>query len=483
MRKSVLLGFLLLASSASAAPAMMNLQDFLKAVESNHKSVQALDEAKKAAKLGQEAGDIELVPVLTADAGFINDKSPLGQFAAFGASETKTSSYSLGLAKKFSTGTGVSLTASTYEIDNSISASILNANPSAARFQKFGAGALGLGVSQSLWKDFLGNATRLRQERQEVATAVSSGTFDLQKQMLLVGAEAAYWNYIYGLENLKIGKASLERAKRIAAWTQRRVNDGISDRADLLQVQALVAARTLQLISAEDELAAAKRVLRDYLELDSDQALPEMTGDISQARALNASLAGRKGKVMALDAFLSSLDAKVKLLESREAEDKLRPDLILSGSYNTNAFEASMSDAVQKWTDTDRPTSKVGIKLIYPFDMGPKNAAREAARKSALISQLQSERKMLESESSWIELNRRYSEMTKRVEAAAEISRLQTAAAKAQADLFNKGRAVTANVITAEEDAGNAELTLTKLKAEQRKMEAQGRLFVVVEEN
>ncbi len=482
MRKSVLLGLLFLANSASASPATMNLQDFLKAVESNHKSVQALDEAKKAAKLGQEAGDIELVPVLTADAGFINDKNPLGQFAAFGASETKTSSYSLGLAKKFSTGTGVSLTASTYEIDNSL-VPTSTPNPAAARFQKFGAGALGLGISQSLWKDFLGNATRLRQERQEVSTAVSSGTFDLQKQMLLVGAEAAYWNYIYSLENLKIGKASLERAKRIAAWTQRRVNDGISDRADLLQVQALVAARTLQLISAEDELAAAKRSLRDYLELNADQALPEMTGDISQARALNASLSGRKGKVMALDAFLSSLDAKVKLLESREAEDKLRPDLILSGSYNTNAFEGSMSDAVQKWTDTDRPTSKVGIKLIYPFDMGPKNAAREAARKSALISQLQSERKMLESESSWIELNRRYSEMTKRVEAAAEISRLQTAAAKAQADLFNKGRAVTANVITAEEDAGNAELTLTKLKAEQRKMEAQGRLFVVVEEN
>lgn len=477
MRKSVLLGLVLFATSASASTSTMNLQDFLRAVESNHKSVQALEEAKKAAKLAQEAGDIELVPVLTADAGLINDKNPLGQFAAFGASETKTSSYSLGLAKKFSTGTGVSITASTFEIENSALA-----NPAVARFQKFGAGSLGLGLSQSLWKDFFGNATRLRQERQEVATAVSTGTFDMQKQMLLVGAEAAYWNYIFSIENLKIGKASLERAKRIAAWTQRRVNDGISDRADLLQVQALVAARTLQLISAEDELAGAKRSLRDFLELSADQPLPEMTGEISQARALNASLSGRTGRVVALDAYLSSLDSRSKLLESREAEDKLRPDLILSGSYNTNAFESSMTDAVRKWTETDRPTSKVGLKLIYPFDLGPKNAAREAARKSALISQLQSERKILESESSWIELNRRYSEMSKRVEAATEIARLQMAAARAQADLFNKGRAVTANVITAEEDAGNAELNLTKLKVEQRKMEAQGRLFVVVEE-
>lgn len=141
-----------------------------------------------------------------------------------------------------------------------------------------------------------------------------------------------------------------------------------------------------------------------------------------------------------------------------------------------------MSEATNSWTETDRPTSRVGLKFIYPFDFAPRDAAREAARKSALVAQLQSERKNLESESAWSELNRRYGELSRRIEAAAEISRLQTAAARAQSDLFNKGRAVTANVITAEEDAANAELNLTRLRAEQRKMEAQGRLFIVAEE-
>lgn len=474
MRAVAVVFFVIFNSSANAAT--LSLQEYLQVVEKNHKTVQVLREAKEAVELGRDAGDIELVPVLTADAGYINDKSPLGQFAAFGATETKTSSYSLGLAKKFATGTGVSVTASTFEVENS------SLPAQVSKFQKFGAGSLGIGLSQSLWKDFFGQATRLRRDRQEAATESAAGTFDLQRKQLLVGAEATYWNYIYAVESLKIGRASLERAKRIAAWTQRRVNDGISDRADLLQVQALVAARQLQLISADDELAAARRSLRDFMELSDDQSLPELSGDISQARPLNALFKGQNGKVVALDAYLSGLDAKAKLLESRETEDKLRPDLILSGAYNTNAFEASMGEATQKWADTDRPTSKVGLKFIYPFDLGPKNAAREAARKSALVAQLQSERKMIEGESAWLELNRRYSEMSKRVEAAAEISRLQMAAAKAQADLFNKGRAVTANVITAEEDAGNAELSLTKLKSEQRKMEAQGRMFIVLED-
>lgn len=475
MKKGSTLIFILGVFSSNAFA--MNLQEFLKAVESKHKSVQALETAKEATELGKDAADIELVPVLTADAGMVNDKSPLGQFVFLGAKETKTNSYSLGLAKKFSTGTAMNLTASTYEVENSGIA-----NPAYSSLQRFGVGSLGVGLSQSLWKDFFGHATRLRWERQEAATAAATGTFDLQKKQILVGAEAAYWNYIYAKENLIIGKASLERAKKIANWTQRRVNDGISDRADLLQAQALVSVRQLQLISAEDELAANKRALRDFLELSNDEVLPEMTGDISAPRPLNSFVDGKTGKVVAIDAYLASLDAKAKLLESRETEDKLRPDLILSGSYNTNAVEENMAQATQNWTDTDKPTTKVGLKFIYPFDLGPKNSARTAARKSALVAQLTSERKMLESESAWIELNRRYSEMTKRIEAATEISKLQLAAAKAQADLFNKGRAVTANVIMAEEDAGNAELNLTKLKSEQRKMEAQGRLFVVIEE-
>jgi outer membrane protein TolC len=222
--------------------------------------------------------------------------------------------------------------------------------------------------------------------------------------------------------------------------------------------------------------------VRDFLELSIDQKMPDLSGDISQSRPLSYVVEGKKGKVTTLEAFLAALDAKAKLFEAKEVDDKLKPDLVLSGSYSTNAFASSMSEATQHWTETDRPTSKVGLKFVYPFDFEPRSATREASKKSALVAQLQSERKALESESSWSELNRRYVELGRRIDAAQEISRLQSAAARAQADLFNKGRAVTANVISAEEDAANAELNLTRLRAEQRKMEAQGRLFIVIEE-
>lgn len=473
--KAVLGIFILMGQVQASA---MTLQDYLKTVTSKHKSIQSFSVAKEAAEDRREASDIQLAPVLTAGVGYLNDKNPMGQFSMLGGTQTVAKDLKLGLAKKFSTGTGVTLSASASEVNN-------QGNILIPSFEKFSYGTLGVGLNQSLWKDSFGQATRLRWERENAATAAEIGKYDLQTKALLVEAEAAYWDYLFQNETLKIGRASLERAKRIEAWTRRRVNDGISDRADLLSAQALVAARELQLISAEDNLASAKRRIRDFLELTDSEALPEISGNISEARSLNSMIDGKKGKVMALEAYLSSLNSRALSFASQEIEDAYRPDLALGASYNTNNFQPNQSlvDATSKWADNNLPTWKIGLNLTYIFDTDVKSSAKSAARKDALAAKLQSERKLLDSESMWIELNRRYSEMSKRIDTAAEISRLQMAAAKAQTDLFNKGRSITANVIKAEEDAADAELNLTKLKSEQRKMEAQGRLFVVVEEN
>nr|BFD66684.1 hypothetical protein HAGR004_17060 [Bdellovibrio sp. HAGR004] len=476
MKKCALLGLLVLAWHPQVFS--IDLREYLKVVIEKNKSVQALDVSKEAAEDRKTSGDIELVPVLTAGVGYLNDKSPLGQFAQLGGTQTTAKDLKLGLMKRFSTGTDVSITASASEVENE--GTLLN-----PAFSRFAYGSLGVGLEQSLWKDSFGNATSLRWERQDAVTAAEVGKYDLQKKLLLIDAEAAYWDYVYQNENLRIGRASLERARRIESWTRRRVNDGISDRADLLSAQALVSARQLQLISAEDDMAAAKRRIRDFMELGDSEPIPEITGNISQARTLSSMVDGKGARVVALDAYLASLNSKAMSLVAKETEDGYRPDLVLSGAYNTNNFQVgkTVGDAASKWTDTELPTWKVGLNLIYLFDTDVKNAAQSAARKDALAAKLQSERKMLDSESAWVEINRRYSEMNKRIDAATQIARLQADAAKAQTDLFNKGRSITANVINAEEDAADAELNLTKLKSEQRKMEAQARLFIAVDES
>jgi outer membrane protein TolC len=456
----------------------MNLNEYLNAVAKNHKTIQSLEASKEASDFKKEAGDIDLVPELTANYRYSKDKGPLNQWVSFGAEESKVSSYGLGLNKRFSSGTGVRLSANAYDYENPG----LGTSPLFADFEKYSTGSLGISLSQDLWKDFFGHAIRLRWEREDFVNKNEKGGYDLQIRTVLAGAEAAFWDYIYWTENRRIAKDSLDRSKKIESWVKRRSYDGISDKADLYEAQALVGSRQLATIGAEDELAAARRKVRDYLELAESDPMPDLAGDIGQTRTLASMVGATKGKIVAIDAYLASLTAKSSETVALEVKDANRPTLQLVGAYNTNAKEPTIAQATTEWTKQNKPTMFIGIDFRYAFDTDVKTATVNKANKDALAAKLQSERKMMESDSSWIELNRRYADLTSRIESASSLLKIQSLRSKAQSDKFNKGRSITSDVVNAEQDVALAELNVMRLKSDQRKMEAQGRLYIAIEE-
>lgn len=470
--KRALFAALLLSTQAAQA---VTLNEYLEAVEKNNRNIQALTVLTEKAELDEEAGDIDLVPYLTANASYLYDKSPANQFVMFGAQEAKITNYDLGVGKKFSSGTKVEVKAGVadYQFPGLV---IPNTSTD------YSTGTVGITLEQSLWKDFFGRATRLRRDRlKSVAKSQVSGN-NLQKRLQLIDAENAFWDYIYTAENVRIAKDSLDRSQRIESWTRRRVNDGINDRADLYQAQALLAARQLQLDSVINDNEAAKRAIRVVLELGESDPFPSLQGNVSDSRPLDAYVRGKTGKIVQLQAYMAALEAKAAVAGALEVEDSYRPDLKLTAAYSTNSKENAVDKATQNWLNTDVPTAQVGLHFTYLFDTDVKSAAKNSAKKNAVAARLQSERKMIESESAWLELNRQYKDLSKRVEIARQLADFQLKAAKAQSDLFNKGRSITNTVVTAEQDAAEAGLSLTRLQAEQRKMEAQGQLFIVIEE-
>lgn len=475
MRKKLAAGFFIVLFSAGAAHAM-TLAEFLHEVNQRHGALRSIDASEEAATDRRLSGDLPLVPTLLLNASYTDDRRFPNQFFQLGATQTKTTQYTLGLNKSFSSGTTIGFTANAMEYENP---GATNLAPG-LYFDRFGTGSLGLSLSQSLWKDFFGAATRLRHEREYENERAEKGGLDLQRRQLLVNAEATFWDYIYAQEDLNIRQSSLDRSQKILSWTKRRVDDGISDRADYLQSQALVASRQLELMASQDNFLSVQKAMRDLMELGAGDVLPSMQADMSKPRQMQTFVDGR-GKVVQLDAYLSALQAKARAAGAREVEDAYRPDLVLSGSYATNSYEPNMNQAIRNWNDADKPTAQVGLKMVYIFDTSVKGAATGAARKEALAAKLLSERKSLESESSWSELNRRYNELGRRIESAQNISVIQKNRADAEGRKFNQGRSITLNVVNAEQDAAEAALTLTKMKAEQRKMEAQGRLFIGTE--
>lgn len=465
-----------IASSASA----LTLDGFLQRVQEKHLSVKSLNAQKEASDSRLVAGDVGLAPILSLKASILDDKN-IQSLGGYLTDHTKATEYSLGLAKKFSTGTNAQVLASVTETQ--LVGTNLTATPPQGFDQTFARGSLGISVSQSLWKDGFGAATSLRREREALVSQAEKQSYDLQLKQLMIDAESAYWDYLYQQEELSQRKDSLQRAKRIESWMQKRVGNGIGDDSDLLNAQGLVAGRELQLLASQDESLAVEKKMRDLLELAGDETLPDVTGDLRSNRKLEQMISSHQGgRRVRLDTYLSILEAKAKATAANEIADAYRPDLVLEGQYKTNSNENRMTDAANKISDSSRPTEAVALKLVWLLDSDLKNAAKQTAKSEALAANYKKDRKLLEGESAWQEMNRRHSELSKKILAADLAANIQTKKAAAQRDKLSKGRAITTDVVTAEQDAAESLLLVTKLRAEQRKLEAQGRLFVTIEE-
>lgn len=457
----------------------MDLSAFLEQVRSRHQGIKAIGLSMEASDDRREAGDLSLVPVLSLKGTKVDDKR---QPNFLGASTTLTDTYSLGLGKKFSTGTQVNLSAMTVATENKDMTNPLFRTA----YEKFSQGSLGVSFSQSLWRDFFGAGTRLRRERESLINKSEKSSLNLQERQLLVEAEALFWDHVYLKEELRQRESSLKRAQKIENWVSRRVRDGIGDRADLLNSKALLASRELQLLSAEDEWQASQKKLREFLELSPEEKLPELQGKLVniESRRNLRTLFKPQQKILRLDAYLAELEAKTRSTLSAEVEDSNKSDLSLAGAYNTNSYEAGgdINDARKSWTQREYPTQTVSLTWTYMFDTAVKQAAVSGARKEALAAQYRSQKKTRESELAWQELIRRNDELLRKIEAAQIISRLQDERARVEQDKLSKGRSITTNVINSEQDAAEANLTLSKLLVEQRKLEAQAQMFVAVED-
>ncbi|MBK9322926.1 MAG: TolC family protein [Bdellovibrionaceae bacterium] len=448
----------------------MTLEEYLVGVMKKNKEFQSYDLGKEIAEDRRVAGDLSLSPVLTLDGGYLSD-AKLPQTS--GGTKLVASQYNVGLSKQYASGTSLGVTGNLQQLR--ISNPVLPTVPG-----DYSTGTLGVQIVQSLWKNSFGHGTRLRQERETLTATLEKESFNLKQRQILYAAESAYWDYLYLQEELVQKSDSLERAKRIEAWLKRRYRDGINDKADFLNAQALTASRELSLSIIRDQALASEKVLRDFLEMNTDEKVPSFSSDFKQTRRINEFLTGvPSGRIVRLDAHLSELEARMKSFAAKETKDSLRPDLTFQGSYATNSYSTlSTNDALSRISKAETPTVQLGIKLSYMFDSESKVSKEALSRKEALAAQIQSEKKALESESSWLELQRRYGELLKQIETAERLNKIQLSRAKELTLKLSRGRAVTSDVVTSEEEASSSSLSLNRMRAEARKIEAQSRLFI-----
>lgn len=463
--KSVLLFCLVLSQTGFA----ITLDEYLAQVKKKNRIYSAIDLSVEASNERREAGDLLLTPQLTASYALINDKTVPSTLAE----QRKTSEYNLGLSKRFSTGTFIGLTAKTDQYNNE--------GPPLASPVEYSTGGLGITLQQSLWKDFFGQGTRLRNQREYAVNQAETLSLDLRRRGILLEAETSFWDYVVATEDVKLKQENLDRARKLDRWTSNRVNNGISDRADLMNVKALSSVRELELQTTLDELKTQEVRFRENLDLTVNEPTPALSSNLVEARPYINELMQKKN-VIKIESYLASLDAQAKKFVSLEVAESLKPDLTLVGAYNTSSYDPEYNKAVKDISKTDHPRTYVGLNLTWLFDTEAKRSQIAASQKDAWASQYNAEKLKTQGQTAWTELLRKYQTTQETVKTLEKIANYQRERAKAEQDKFAKGRTITLNVVTAETDSAEASVRYLRAKSGLRKLEATTLLFTSIQE-
>ncbi len=462
---------ILLTALVTTSVNAMTIDEYLNQVKIKNKNIRSYEIDVEAAEDKQVAGDLALSPVLTGSYYVQTDKSlPLLMFLA---NKRTTTATALGLSKKFSTGTTLALTGETYKYDYD--------QPLTPGDTGYSTGRLGISLTQSLWKDSFGRATRLRQDRESLTARLEKMSSDLKRRAALIQIESDYWDYLVAQENVKLKQANLERAKKLQSWSSNRVYNGIADQSDLLQIKALVSTREVELANAKDDLESKGTVIRENLDLTSSDPVPEFSSSLTDSRPYVTDLS-KKPNMIRIQNYLTQLEAKIKQDVSDEVRDTLRPDLSLTGKYYTTSYDVDYATMQSNISKDDRPVTYVGLNLSWMFGSDAVSAQKSSADKAALAAKYRAEQEAIVGKNAWQDYLRRYEVTKQNVLTLEKLAQIQSERSKQEQIRLNKGRTITFNVVTAETDSAEAQVNYLKAKSGLRKLEASSLLFTDITE-
>lgn len=443
----------------------MTLEDYLNQVRARNPLFKATELSVEASTASLNSGEIELSPVLNAGYTLSKDKS----LPSMMSSEREIEQYTLGVAKKFITGTAVEVKSSLTNYDN----------PGATipGFAQYTSGILGVSVKQSLWRDFFGAGTRAKVERARKTSEMELTQAKLQNQLILVDAENTYWDYVFAQEDLKLKKANLERAQKLNSWMNKRIENGIAESSEGYNSQALKAIRDLELAQAQNQIKNQEVKLREVMGLKSNEATPELKAVVKSENS-TISLMQQKKRVAKAEAVAAYLDAQSKYFQAEETLDQFRPDLNLFGTYNMTSYNAEQDQAFKDMTKTDYPQTVIGVNFSWMFDTSAKAGLAKATKARAEAAKWIARKKLRDGEIEWQNYVRDYEVLKQNLKVTEQIAEFQKKRADAENKNLSRGRTVTANVITSETESAAAQQNLLKTQIGIRKMESGSRLFV-----
>ena len=455
------------ASSTALAATNLTLEIYLEQVKSGNKSAQAAASMSQAGDLKAAERSAILSPTLFGTWLQSRDLKPTSNPTMMGsATDVDSMSYGISQLTPFGMAAKLSLTTNHVVIEG--------ASPQFLPLSDYYETRPQLEVTQSLWKNGFGRETRAQLDVVEGQALMGKHTENLKGKFLMAEAEVAYWRLALAREALAAQRESYQRAVKMRDWSAGRVKLSLADKADLLQSDAAVKGRELEMQVATDEEGAASRQfnsMRGNISDNVSENLARLTADAIEKMADPVRTEPRE------DVRVARQAETIAKAAATLAQEKYAPQIDLFATYAGNGRDAGAGNSGEDGLSFKHPTRQYGVKFNVPLGVPAVLDHRRGAAMEARASELVRERKEFDELREWDGLVDALGDARKRLDLGTNMEAIQKEKYDHEKGRQSKGRSTLFQVLMFEQDYAGAQLSRIRMKADYMRIIAQMKTF------
>lgn len=418
-----------------------------------------------AAKSQVRGVDLMTAGSLSLSASKVKDEQP-GEVMMPDFEQMNVQNYDLAMSKMFSTGTKAKLALKWNQTEFEKMSTNPAAPPADVKDNNF---SPTLELSQSLWQNFGGRSYHLQKSAAEAGVGVRDEELKQSERSVLSEAEAAFFSYLFAKERLAIAQRTRANAEDIYKFVKQRFDQNLYEKSDLLQAEALVAARNVEVLDAEQEFHVAGFKFNSLRGDTSSEVKDEISGRIIDfKRKLKKLDPAAKAEWRVMQAQLKSIGTSVEV-----EREKTKPEVELFGSYGLKSAKENLGEATSEIHRPQQPKMVVGLSFKMALDPAAVGASYESSRLSRMSLERQSDELRQGLERGLGELTSRWSGATKRYETATSLVDIQKRRLDHQQSEFRNGRSTTYQLLLSAQDLADAELSQLRSSLEVVTLQAQ----------
>ncbi|MBM4252538.1 MAG: TolC family protein [Deltaproteobacteria bacterium] len=461
---------LFVAANPAAAVVNYSVEAYTDAVLKTQPGLAAQQNQLEAAQSDERQVGLLTAPQLQTKVTAVNDRRPPLSLAP-GYSSLTGNMIQASVAQQFSTGTMAKLT---FDLQ-SVHFNDFRLSPQTPGVdQEIHTFAPSFELSQPLWRGALGRSIQNQKELMGAQKDTQSSSLRIKTKEVKLGAELAYYRLAFARDRVMISETTLSTAEKILAFVKSKQSQNLYEKGDLLQAQALVESRRLELQEALSEVRSAALAFNVGRGVMSDQ----VSEGISSLRMMEVAKDSPKvgvDKQPELAMIRNQIDVASSAMAV--AEEQSLPSLNAFASYGLQSRFDDLAKTMRNTIDPYNPMLTVGIALDMPLDRDLVKAATEAARHRRVAAQNLLEDATRNLSRAVTDLNIKRSEAIKVYAMAKSLELVQDEKLKNEQRQYRNGRSTTYQLLMFSQDLAMAELGRVKAAYAVYVIDAQLRQF------